>query len=297
MSDTASSLCERIREHIRPFPRETRYVNGWTEPLTYAEIYDALCPGVTRLLSYYRNPQADIPDMVAHGFMRLWEALVADPDLLADKDLGGAIKYVMNRRAGSVYKKWYRREFGMLDLVPNSGDPEEFVIEGYGSGYHEGHARFTRVVDLRCDITDAMTRLSEKYADSLPHLAALYYITTEVSCEDAASLAGRGGSKRSWWMTSIVKPIREELRDMLGIPKQEKITWQDRIKDDENPMETLINKFKAEGNSRMVTTLSNLWMGQSCKELQECIDAPMTTVSYLRRTAHRHLNDVYGCSR
>lgn len=212
---TASQLRERIRGAIQPFPSEARYKTGWNGSMTFAEIRDALIPNINRLMRYYRRIDVDIPDMLAHGFMRLWEEISQNPDLLADKDHGAAVKWVLNRSGASRYRKWFRREMYAEDYAKRDNNPDEYTINGYGKGFHEGHAHFANAVDLRLDICRAIEHCAEKYQDSPPHLAALYYITTSVKCEEAASIAGRGGKQRSWWLTSVVKPVREELCMLL----------------------------------------------------------------------------------
>lgn len=44
--------------------------------------------------------------MIQHGFLRLWEELTKNPNLLADKDQGGAVKFVMYRFGISHYRKF-----------------------------------------------------------------------------------------------------------------------------------------------------------------------------------------------
>lgn len=54
-----------------------------------------------------------------------------------------------------------------------------------------------------------MGKLAEKYADSLKHLVALYYVTTQVSRKDAANIAG----VTAWnWYKSYVLPVLAEVR-------------------------------------------------------------------------------------
>lgn len=286
----------RIRAQIRAFPRQATYPTGWNGEMTFAEIREALLPSMNRLMRYYRYVEVDIPDMIAHGFMRLWEALSAEPDLLAGRDQSGAVKWVMYRSGSSHYKKFYRREMYLEDLATRTGDPDEFIIDGYEGQFYLGHARYARAIEQRIDIEQAVTSLAEKYMHSLPHLAALYYITTDVKPDDAAGLAGRDGTKQSWWLTSIVKPMREELGELLGIYRPEKVTWQDKVAaGNADPLNELIESYQAKGDQRMVATLHNLSQQGSCASLMQQLDIPKTHVFYLRRKAHQALNDSYGC--
>ena len=90
MSD--SDLRAKIRSQIKPFPQEAQYPTTWGGAMTFAQIRDSLTPNINRLMRYYRYVEVDIPDMIAHGFMNLWEKLVEQPDFLMSVDHGGAIK-------------------------------------------------------------------------------------------------------------------------------------------------------------------------------------------------------------
>lgn len=285
-----------IRAQITPLPREARYPTGWNGDMTFADIRETLTPKINRLMRYYHYVEVDVPDMIAHGFMRLWETLSQQPDLLKNMDQGGATKWVMYRSNSSHYKKFYRREMYLEELATRSGDPDEFIIEGYDHRYLPDHAHYAEAVDVRIDIEQAMQHMAKKYEHSLPHLAALYYITTSVRPDDAASLAGRGGSKKCWWLTSIVKPMREELCDLLGLFRPAKTTWQDKLQAGEKqPLEALIERFEAAGDQRMTVTLLALAEHGSSKSLMEQLELPKSHVHYLRRTAHQELNKAYGC--
>lgn len=295
MSST-DDIRSKIRSKVTPYPRKAHYPTSWNGSRTFEEIRDELTPSINRLMRYYRYVEVDIPDMIAHGFMRLWEELSENPDLLTTMDQGGAIKRVLYRSGAAHYRKFYRREMYLEDLAARSGDPDEFMIEGYEGGRYVGHSRFSEAVDTRIDIEKAMHTMAEKYMHSLPHLAALYYITTDVKPDDAAELAGRGGTKKCWWLTSIVKPMREELSEILGLSRPGKTTWQDKVKaGNTEPLEQLITTHEAEGNDRMVATLRNLSEFEGYKVLMQRLELPRTTINYLRSKGHKELNQAYNC--
>ncbi len=286
----------KIRSEIRPLPREAHYPTGWNGDMTFVEIRETLTPKINRLMRYYHYVEVDMSDMIAHGFMRLWEELSTNPNLLTEMDHGGATKWVMYRSGSSHYKKFYRREMYLEDLATRSGDPDEFIIEGYDHHYIPDHANYAEAVDLRFDIEQAMHHMAKKYEHSLPHLAALYYITTSVSPDDAASLAGRSGTKKCWWLTSVVKPMREELCEILGLFRPGKTTWQEKLQAGEKePLQTLVERFEKEGNTRMTTTLLALAEHRSTKSLMEVLELPKGHVNRLRCTAHHELNKAYQC--
>lgn len=296
MASTEDDHRARIRAKIAPYPRTAHYPTSWDGNKTFEEIRESLMMSVNRLMRYYRYVEVDIPDMIAHGFMRLWEELSQQPDLLTTMDKGGAVKWVMYRSGVAHYRKFYRREMYLEDLATRSGDPDEFIIEGYEGGYYVGHSRFSHAVDNRADIEKAMKYMAEKYMHSLPHLAALYYITTDIKPDDAAELAGRGGTRKCWWLTSVVKPMREELSELLGLSRPGKTTWQDKVRGgNTEPLDQLIENHEAEGNDRMVATLHNLSNFEGYKALMTQLDLPKTTINYLRRIGHKELNQAYNC--
>ena len=295
MSSTDESRA-KIRAKITPYPHTAHYPTSWNGNMTFEEIRDSLTLNINRLMRYYRYVEVDIPDMISHGFMRLWEDLSQQPDLLTTMDQGGAVKRVMYRSGMAHYRKFYHREMYLEDLATRSGDPDEFLIDGYEGGYYVGHSRFADAVDTRIDIEQAMQQMAEKYTHSLPHLAALYYITTDVKPDDAAELAGRGGTKKCWWLTSIVKPMREELSELLGMSRPGKATWQEKVREGQTePLKALLDQHKAEGNERMVATLHNLSAFEGYRSLMEQLELPKTTINYLRRMGHKELNQTYNC--
>ena len=282
---------------IRPYPRVATYPTGWAGRLTFEQLYDDLIPNLNRLLRYYRSADVDLPDLIAHAFMRLWLNLSADPNFLAHEDRGGALKLLVNRANVQRYRKLHQREIYLEDFATRSGDPDEFIIDGLDRGHGIGHAAYAEAVDLRLDIERAVVALAEKYADSLPHLAALYYITTEVSPDDAAAIAGKSGTKKCWWLTSVVKPLRQELCEQLELFAPRRPTWQQQfLAGRELPLYRLLDRYEAEGNSRMVETLRSLARYESCQTLMARLQLPKSHIQYLRLVAHRELNKIYSCA-
>jgi len=282
---------------IRPFPRVAHYATGWAGERTFDEIYADLTPNLNRLLRYYGNADNNLPDLIAHAFMRLWMDLSADTTLMAGVDKGGALKLLLNRANPQIFRKVYRHEVYLDDLATRSGDPDEFVIDGFDHGQRTRYAEFAEAIDLRLDIERAIGETADKYIDSLPHLAALYYITTEVSPDDAAAIAGKSGTKKCWWLTSVVKPLRSELCEKLELFAPTKPTWQERYRAGiEAPLLHLVDRYEAEGNLRMVATIQSMAAYESCKKLMERLQLTKSHVQYLRLVGHRELNKIYRCA-
>jgi hypothetical protein len=217
--------------------------------------------------------------------------------MLAGVDKGGALKLLLNRTNPQIFRKVYRHEVYLEDLATRSGDADEFVIDGFDHGHGSGYADYAEAIDLRLDLERVIADTAEKYIDSLPHLAALYYITTEVGPDDAAALAGKGGTKKCWWLTSVVKPLRSELCAKLEWFAPAKQTWQERYRAGvEAPLRRLVDCYEADGNLRMVATLQSMAAHESCKRLMQRLQLPKSHVQYLRLVAHRELNRVYRCA-
>ena len=86
-----------------------------------------------------------------------------------------------------------RYQAGMYDSLDalTSDDWHNTVDEQIDSLQHqhgERWAGWATEIDIRVDIERVMCLLAEKYTDSPKHLVALYFITTQVSRVDAASM-------------------------------------------------------------------------------------------------------------
>lgn len=295
MQDAAAASAY-FRSKIRPYPVEAHYPTGWNGCMTFAQIRDALSPNISRLMRYYHYVEVDIPDMMAHGFMRLWEELSAKPDMLAGMDHGDAASWVMYRSGSAHYRKFQRREVYLHELASNSDEPDDFIIDGLDHSHAHHHARYAETVDMRCDIERAMHIMAEKYQHSRSHLMALYYITTSVAPDDAAELAGHGGTKKSWWLTKVVKPMREELCELLGLSRPGKTTWQEKMSAGQHtPFQSVLERFETSGDTRMTVALRGLAEHESVKSMMKQLDLPKSHVQYLRLKAHHELNQAYHC--
>jgi hypothetical protein len=287
-------MLSAFASHRSTEPSEVVFVTGWAGGLTFAEIREALTPNLYRLMRYYRFAEAELDDLHAHGFMRLWGELRNDPMFLANASRNEALRLLLNRLNPQYYRKFDRKEVPLEALAENSDEPDDLIIDGYSSG-GGGHAKYTRAVDQRLDIERAIQTVAHRHMNSLPHLVALYYITTSVNVDAAAALAGRGGGKKGWWLTSIVKPVREELQELLALYDTRRNDWRSRfLAGDERPMQAVIERHANRGNSRMVLVLKSMAAHENCNTLGKRLGVPKSTVFYLRRIAHMELNRAYA---
>ncbi len=97
MSVSSSELRAQIRSQIKPFRHERLFPTGWAGELSFAEIHTDLTPNLTRLLRYYKRPEAFLPDMLQEGFLHLWWDLSQDSTLLAKANKGDALRLVLDR--------------------------------------------------------------------------------------------------------------------------------------------------------------------------------------------------------
>jgi DNA-directed RNA polymerase specialized sigma24 family protein len=178
--------------------------------MTFEQIHDDLAHYASNVLKSYGVLPHQLPDCLQNGFMALWETLSAERDFLAEKTRRQAVFFILARSKISTMQY----QAGMYDSLDamvtddwhNTADEQ---IDGMQHQRGERSAGFATQVDMRLDIERVMHKLAAKYADSLRHLAALYYITTQVTRQDAAAIAGM----TPWnWVQSYVVPLLMEVR-------------------------------------------------------------------------------------
>ncbi len=142
--------------------------------------------------------------------MALWETLTQQRDFLTEKTRRQAVFFILARSKISTmqYQAGMYVSFEALisDHWHKTADEQ---IDGMQHRRGERWAGWATEIDMRIDIERIMHKLATKYSDSLRHLAALYYITMQVSRKDAASIAGM----TPWnWYNSVVLPVLVEVR-------------------------------------------------------------------------------------
>ncbi|MDX2159891.1 MAG: hypothetical protein SF162_01065 [bacterium] len=195
---------------IKPFPRVAVYPTSWAEPMTFEQLHDDLAHYASNVLKSYCVLPHQLPDCLQNGFMALWETLSAQRDFLKEKTRRQAVFFILARSKISTMQ--YRAQmYESLDAMISDDwhNTVDEQIDGMQHQRGERWAGWATEIDMRIDIERVMHKLATKYADSLRHLAALYYLTTQVSRQDAAGIAGM----TPWnWVQSYVLPVMAEVR-------------------------------------------------------------------------------------
>lgn len=251
---------------IKPFPRVAMYPTSWAQPMTFEQLHDDLTHYASNVMKSYGILPHQLPDCLQNGFMALWETLSAQRDFLAQKTRRQAVFFILARSKISTMQY----QAGMYDsldaLVTHDWNrTADEQIDGMQHRNGERWAGWATEIDMRIDIERIMHKLANKYMSSTKHLVALYYHTTQVG-KEAAAIAGKGGTKKCWWLTSVVKPMRSELCEKLELFAPTKETWQDRYSAGiEAPLLRLVERYEADGNLRMVATPQSMAAYESCK--------------------------------
>jgi len=213
---THSTVRHKIRTQIRPFPKVATYPTSWAGPQTFRQIYDDLAHYASNVMkSYGIHRTSHLPDCLQNGFMALWVQLTQDNDFLARKSRQQTVYFVLARCKISSFRRYDDNYDSLEEIVSLDwrANWDEHTITGLSTPkawYRstERWATWATKTDIRIDVERIMTRLADKYADSLGHLAALYYLTTQVTRIDAATISGV--SVHSFART-FIKPVRREL--------------------------------------------------------------------------------------
>ena len=196
---------------IKPYPRVAVYPTSWAGEMTFQQIYDDLAHYASNVMKNFGIMPYELPDCLQIGFMALWETLVQQRDFLAEKTRKQTVFFVLARcKISSMRCGEYR--YDSLDALISSdwhNTAEEHIIDGLQHLHGERWAGWATEIDMRVDIERVMCKLAEKYADSLKHLVALYYLTTQVGKEDAAHIV----TSDVWrWYRKYGIPVQKDVQ-------------------------------------------------------------------------------------
>ena len=192
--------------NVKLYPRVVVYPTGWAGDLTFQQIYDDLAHYASNVMKNFGVFEDELPDCLQIGFMALWETLVEQREFLAEKTRKQTVFFILARCKISTIRYQANQYDSLAALTSDDwhNTADEHVIDGMQYQRGERWAGWATEIDMRIDIERVMHKLATKYADSLRHLAALYYITTQVSRKDAASIAGM--TTANWYQT-YVQPL------------------------------------------------------------------------------------------
>jgi hypothetical protein len=213
---SASTLRNKIRSQIRPYPRFASYPTSWNGAMTFREIYDDLVHYATNIMKLKGIHRTNyLPECIQCGFMALWETLVADNDFLAQKSRRQAVFFILARCKISSHRYYDDKIDSLEELLSydwrNNWDEQTItgfstVTKWYNSVEH--WATWALEVDIRLDVTRIMHKLADKYADSFENLVALYAVTTQITYTETASLAGVAPTT---WSRKYIVPMLQEV--------------------------------------------------------------------------------------
>lgn len=259
-----------IQANIRPFKamppdkQSLTFVVGWTDcPQTFEQITDTLSPQIVKDLFYFKKiTHQYIGDLLQQGWLRLWQSLQDNVNLLKDLNRFKAADLVSNRCGASTLYDYLKRYDSYHDFSkwndPDAGIYEDNITEivigsSLKSGGQGRHALFTRTMDRMIDIQNALKQVAEWCMDDMRKLAALYYLTTSVGQIDAGRIAGleireRSGRlrcpKMGYWTKMVLTRLREAFASYMPI-EPNKDYWREQVKVGVlEPVIELANKYK-----------------------------------------------------
>lgn len=200
-----------IRSQITPYARVQTYPTGWAGSQSAAQLYDDLVEYAANVMKRNGLQPDERLECLQTGFAALLSTLKSQHDFLAGKSRQQAVFFILARCKSSSLRAYDRRHEGLEALGSSDwrSTAEEHAITGYEHDRDERWAAWATDVDVRIDIERVMHRLAARYFDSFRHLIALYYLTTQISRQDAAALAGL----TPWnWMQNYVEPVLQQVR-------------------------------------------------------------------------------------
>ena len=227
--------------------------------------------------------------------MKLWEALIETPDMLADKDLVHVMWIVIGGSNSNRHIRYHRRYTSFTDMAGESDyDVDEYGISGLTNPSEwwctsEPWAVWAAKVDFRLDITAAMETLAEEYDDDMKGLIALYILTTSV--EPMETIATFGHPKSMVY--ERIKGIRDRLQRILKAYEPIKPrTWQERLAAGEvEPYLQVVEHYQ----DRPLALFALYTLTTSAKVLRFARDDKQRKmIFYYRKTCLKRIEAAYG---
>lgn len=292
----ADNRRQSIRAAIRPFQCVTTYPTGWAGELTFEQICQQVTPKVVWKFKRYGVFGQDIPDSLQTGLMKLWELLVDQPDLLADKTLLGVMWLVIAGSNSNSHIRYHRRCKSFTDAAGSARiDPDEYGIVGFvqpreGWRASEPWAKWASRVDFRLDLIDAIHAIAEEYADDIKGLVALYILTTSVDSKAAIDAHNLAHSMVYERMTAIRHRLQRILQDYQPVQPR---TWQEYLEDGEvEPYLQVVEYYQDKPLAlyAIYTLTTNAKVRRFARDEKE-----RKMITYYRKKIKKKLAIAYGC--
>ena len=201
---------------------------GETQPTPLPAAYPTRWGGTMTLEQIISDPQVrraafakagrlgldgeDLEDCVQQGFIKLWQQLVANPNLLADKGPVWAGIYVAYSGDTKKFHRHNQRQQKFTDPTFGWQDADEYLELGRLSGNMPTRADWTIEADETIDVDLFINTMIQHYADDPKKLVALQAVTGAISSQEAAR---KLGLHKKNFAASIGNPVRQEVQALL----------------------------------------------------------------------------------
>lgn len=160
----------------------------------------------------------DQEDCVQEGFIKLWQKLCDDPDLLADKGPVWAGIYVAYSGNPKRFHRHNIRQQAFSQPTFNGLAADEYIEPASLSGERPTRANWTQEVDETIDLNLFANAMLDHFADEPRKLVALQAVTGAISAKQAAHQLGLHEKN---FAATIGNQVRQEVQALLPD------TWKD----------------------------------------------------------------------
>jgi hypothetical protein len=201
-------------EPAAPERLEPHYPTGWGGPLTLEQI---LTHPVVQRAAFVKAGRLglnrdDQDDCIQRGSIRLWQALQADPTLLADKAPQWVGLYLAYRGDPKHFHRHNRRQRTFRDPAFDWPVADEYLPLGSRSAPEPSHATWATEVDESLDVRRFMDTLMQHYAANPRQQIALQAVMGTISSQEAARQLGLHQKN---FAASLGNLVRQEVQARL----------------------------------------------------------------------------------
>ena len=193
---------------------EATYPTRWGGPMTLEQIIN---DPVVRRAAFAKARRLglqdeDREDCVQQGFIRLWQKLRDDPNLLVDKGPLWAGIYVAYSGNAKQFHRHNMRESSFPNPVWDGQAADDYSPLGRSSGIRPMHAPWATEVDETIDVNRFMDAMMQHYSDHPRKLVALQAIMGAISSKEAAR---RLEIHEKNFAATVGQQVRQEVQALL----------------------------------------------------------------------------------